>query len=613
MGDSNLKLRLSTRAAWLLCIGLLAPVKANAVETLPISKIRPGMKGYGLTVFRGSKPERFPIEVIDILHNFRPDQDLILIRTPHPILERASSVAGMSGSPIYIQDKLVGAYAYGWPFSKDPVAGVTPIASMLKELKRDRTRASRRSLKRTSRTPVTVGSAPNAATNALEQQAAKFAATVSLDSSLQPVPVSTPLLLSGFTDATTSVLREKLAPFAIEPVQAGAAGHMQRLHESHASFQGGSAIGVQLIRGDINATAVGTVTYVAKDRLIAFGHPMLNAGETGFPTATARVLHVMASTGKSFKIAEAVSPSGVLTQDRQSCIVVDRQAKANVVPVSLRLHGVPAAPRKLWRMEVVNHQVFTPFLVFAALHNAIDAAASDMSDVVFNTKARVQVSGHGTWTVSDGGFASAAGKSQMLSGLKVFQMLQAIYGNAFETAQVARVDLDLSLRFAREVIEIVDVSVDSNEVDPDEVINLYVRLRPFGGEEVTRIHKVRVPRAAAGASIQIDISPGNRVQPPRPQPDSLAELLNTINEGFSANSLVISTQLPSRGLQFRGHVVENLPLSVLTALQARSDSAKKNTFSSRNFKEVKMRRPLYGSARVKLQVRETPRRVSRSG
>src|SRR5690606_35332000 len=146
-------------------------------------------------------------------------------------------------------------------------------------------------------------------------------------------------------------------------LQAGGGGRSRPSAGDVTEFVDGGAIGVQLIRGDVNATAIGTITHVAGRRLVAFGHPMMEAGELGLPTATARVLHVLASESRSFKIAEAIEPKGTLIHDRQAAIVVDSNLAASTVPVSLRLRGLEGAPRTEWSMEVASHRVLTPVLV----------------------------------------------------------------------------------------------------------------------------------------------------------------------------------------------------------------------------------------------------------
>ena len=270
------------------------------VTFMPVSEVKPGMKGYGLTVFRGTQPERFDVEVIDVLHKFRADQDLILIRTKHPLLEHAKAVAGMSGSPIYLQGKLVGAYAYGWTFGKDPIVGVTPIQNMLAELKRpepkpvgERKKSPKSSTKKESATEKTDD--PFAS---LRHKARPY--KVKPPEKAGIVPLATPLLVGGLSPRALHRLRAELEDFGVVPFAAGGSAQENRGRWKDLRYVPGGALGVQLIGGDLSATAIGTITHVHKGKVLAFGHPMMNLGELSLPAAHAKVLHILASENRSF-------------------------------------------------------------------------------------------------------------------------------------------------------------------------------------------------------------------------------------------------------------------------------------------------------------------------
>ncbi|HEX4352254.1 MAG TPA: SpoIVB peptidase S55 domain-containing protein, partial [Polyangiales bacterium] len=400
-------LLLGAFAVWLSAALALSQVQQ---ALLGVNEIHPGMKGYGLTVFRGETPERFDVEVIDVLHKFRPDQDLILIRTPHPILDRAITVAGMSGSPIYLNDKLIGAYAYGWTFGKEPIAGVTPIANMMAEIDRPIDPNIWKALGSFPELIAPLRAArPNASARAfadLRNHAARFGNEDAETRYGRPLPAATPLLLSGMGDRAIDLLSHEFEPFGLVPVQAGGgAGAAPKKTPSGERFVDGGSIGVQLVRGDVNALAVGTVTHVAGRRLVAFGHPMLNAGQVGLATCTTRVIHILSSEMRSFKLAEAIAPLGTLIHDRQSAIVIDQDLKADMLPVRVRIHGVPAAPRTEWNMEVASNRLLTSGLVLAAIVNALEASAVDRSDAVLEVESKVAIDHHGEQITKDVGYS----------------------------------------------------------------------------------------------------------------------------------------------------------------------------------------------------------------
>jgi hypothetical protein len=609
---------------FVVTVGAVGQVRTT---TIAVDEIRRGMRGYGLTVFQGETPERFDVEVIDVLHNFRPSQDLILVRTNHPVLMNAPTVAGMSGSPVYIEGRLAGAYAYGWPFGRDPVIGVTPIASMMAEMARPLRRVWNSALAPAPTPAATTpharlgrvpnhesmagldpyrGESPRDAFAALHEHAERFGYAHNAHSEV--VRAATPILLGGFGNRAAAELTTLLDPFGLVPLQTGGSNTQAPPAGSATRFIDGGAIAVTLVRGDINATAVGTVTHVAGNRVIAFGHPMLGSGETGLPTATARVLHILASQERSFKIAEAIRPLGALVNDRQAAIVVDSSLTARTVPLTVRVHGVEGAPRSEWHMQVANYRSITPVLMLAMLTNAIESTAGDDTDVMFEARSRVSIVNKPTIDLTDFGYTSgSAGSARSLSRLRLFSVLEAVYGNPFEESEISGLEMDLTLRFERDVTQIVSASVAADEVDPGSTVQVHVTLRPYNGMEQVRIVPVAIPMLAAGTEVEIVLQPGNDVALEQPIARSLDDLLSIVQTGLPSRSLVISTRMPSRGLRFEGRVVNSLPNSVMDTMQLANESSGPQPFVTQERLSVDIGHVVSGSARLRVQVRRTPR------
>ncbi len=611
-------------AALMVSAAAFGQVSAAPAGTIPVSEITPGMRGYGLTVFRGTRPERFDVEVVDVLHNFRPDQDLILIRTPHPLLDRAHVVAGMSGSPIYLDGRLAGAYAYGWPFSQDPIAGVTPIANMLLEMRRPLRpdpfagtmplaslgppRRRRIAAPHLAGLPAYRGDEERVdATTALAMHAARVG-TVRAPSGATLTPAATPLLLGGFDDSIVRMLDEQLAPFGLMTLQAGGAGSAQPPPGAPTRYVNGSAVGVQLVRGDVSSTAVGTVTLVEGSRAVAFGHPMLSAGQTSLPTSLVRVLHILISANRSFKISEPVRPLGTLVHDRQSGVVVDSGIRAVTVPVRVRVHGIQGAPRTEWNFEVASHRVLTPVILNAAILNALKATASDMTDVSFEATSRVWMEGRSeAMTVVDRGYSAlGAANPAALRGLRLFRLVEAIYGNPFQVARASRIEVDLHVRYARETVRILDASAPGDEVDPGSTVPLRVVIQRYGQDEEVRVVPVRVPDRYAGQTIRVDIQPGSAVRLEQPQPRNLDDMLEAVQIRYPGTSLVVSMRTRARGLRFSGHVARHLPRSALDSLQLTNDADRARPFITYDRHEVALDHVVSGGARIELTVRRRP-------
>ena len=579
------------------------------------------MKGYGLSVFRGTAPERFDVEVIDILHNFRPNQDLILIRTPHPLLDRARGVAGMSGSPIYLDGRLAGAYAYGWSYGTDPVVGVTPIANMLAELKRPvrldmfpgarplksapraETDPPHLSNERLAGLPTYRGEHPvNALSTirALQEKQARTQAPLGLQRT------STPVMLGGFSDSVAHMLAKELEPLGFVATQAGTGGAARG---GPTAFEAGGAIAVELARGDISMVGVGTVTHVdPSGRVLAFGHPMMDAGATGIPTATARVLHVLVSELRSFKIAEAANPLGALVQDRQPAIVVDPDIAPARIPVRVKINGVEGAPKTEWRVEVASHRALTPSIVFGVIANAVKSTASDATDVIFTARSKVGIEGHGVVSLEERGFSPmGAASPAVFSQLRMFALMEAAFANAFETSRPTSVDLELDLELSRSVYQVVDASIAHDEVDPGEDVTIYVRMRRVDRPDLIRAVKVRVPEAAAGGTVKVTVAAGNQVPIEQPRAGSLDDLIEQTKRRYPSTSLVVALQMPTRGLRFEGHVVDSLPPSALSSLQLVSSSEDSRPFITQSRTEIPMPQVVIGGAKLALRVRAVAR------
>ncbi len=583
-------------------------VAPPTLRMMPVSEIRAGMRGYGLSVFRGVTPERFDIEVIDVLHNFRPDQDLVLIKTPHPLLEHTASVAGMSGSPIYIDDKLIGAYAYGWPFGKDAIAGVTPIANMLAEMTRPMRPGAfplAEPVPARPQKPVTVrdpylGSERRNAFFALEHHKPRALGTG------QIVRASTPLLLGGVTPEIASMLSERFAPLGLEVLEAAGSGKPRE--EGPSEYVNGGSIAVTLLRGDVQATAVGTVTYVDGHRAVAFGHPMLDAGEVGLPTATSRVLHVLASERSSFKIAEAIKPLGTLVHDRQSAIVIDNDIRARTIPVTIRLKGIPNLPRDTWNVEAVHHRLLTPPLILSALGSALGGALNDVDDTMFRAESVVHVKGHGAQKVVDEGFTSMGMSAPAaMTSLRVFDLIEATFANPFERPVIERVEIDLHLRFAHEVTEIVGAQLASDEVDPGEPARVTLTLRPFAGPVFQRVVEVQLPQELAGERVDLEISAGDDVRVEHVVPEKLDDIYDIIKSGYAATTLAISVQRKARGMSLSGHVVNHLPASALDTLATAHDTTRTPLFVTQQRMIVPVGQVIMGQAKLSLDIREEKR------
>lgn len=613
-------------------LGILASVPftlklAKAVqpagrETMPVSEIKAGMRGYGLTVFRGTEPERFDIEVVGTVHNFRPHQDLVLVRTFHPRLEAAKVVKGMSGSPVFIQDKMIGAYAYGWQFGSEPIVGVTPIRSMLDEMARPvpalqplpapatPLQSRREALRMEPREGTGIRYAGGPGDYDLRGHARQLAAiagggsTADSTAASNLTQVATPVLLGGMTDRAAKLAQELLSPLGLEAVQGGGAGNTDAA-DAPTRYTDGGAIGVQMISGDISAMGLGTVTRVEGSRLVAFGHPMMNAGVSSMPTSIGRVVWVLASQSSSFKIGEAVRPLGALVNDRQAAIVVDANGAAPRFPVTFDIEGVDGAPHRTWSFSVAHEKFMAPAFLATAVGNAIEATTSERRDVTWRASTQIKIAGYAPLTVEDVGVSiGGTPDSDEWAHSRAVQALGALLNNPWEPVRIEGITSKMSVRFARDIYRLRGVQALADDVEAGHDVRIRLDLEPFAGPIEHKLIDVSIPRELAGKDVEIDLSPGYKESPELPAPERVTDLLaNLPRQTYPAETLVASIRLGEHGVAMHGQVAERLPRGALDILRPAHDTASPEPFVSYARTAYPMKRFVEGHDCVKVHVR----------
>ena len=626
---STTSLCFAAGAGLLVALGVAIPSARGDAKpgTISVDEIKEGMKGYGLTVFKGYTPERFDVEVIGVLHNFRPAQDLILVKTPHPRLDITKNVQGMSGSPIYLDGRLAGAYAYSLrTFMIEPVAGVTPIAPMLTELHRPippgfwpfegqaplpaqpqhgQRRASNEARWGNTRWDGTPGEYDLAAH--AKQLADRFGPPG--DAARGIVRAGTPLLAGGITDHAFAQLRTLFEPLGLEPLQAGGGGAPASAAQAAGAipdhFVDGGSLGVQLARGDVSLFGLGTVTHVEGQRLCGFGHPMMNAGDSALPTALGRVLWIYASEQHSFKVGEAVKPLGALVNDRQSAVVVDETRRAPTFPVHIEVKGVAGAPKLVWNMEVAEDKFTSPALSATMFGSVVEATISDHRDMTWTMHSRLTVRGRAPIELDDFGVAvGGLPETGEWFQSRVVRALGDAINNPWEEIHIDGIQATLEVQYVRDLWRLRGVDVLDPVVDAGEKARLRLHLRPFSGAEVTRTVDIAIPPELAGKDVEIEVVPGHEVAPDVASPESLDQLLaNETRQSYRAKSVVLQIKMPSQGLSFAGHVSPRLPSFALDALRTTSSDVAPEVLASWVRVVVPTDEYVDGRDKVKLKVR----------
>lgn len=501
----------------LLLAALLLALPCAADEFIDFSAIKPGQQGHGLSVFSGTVPVRFDVKAIAVLANSLPGQDLLLVRCAGQDLEKTGIIAGMSGSPIYFDGKLAGALAYAWTFGKEPIAGVTPIRAMLEELKRK---------------PSVPRSPPG-----LER-------------------LASPLLVSGFTPALMKALERRLGKLGLVPVMG--AGSRPAGDQQPAIPVPGGAIGVELMRGDYNASAVGTITHVDGDRVLAFGHPLFGLGAMALPATGADVHVVFSSSYLSFKFASPLGSLGSLVEDRQSCIVVRKGAQPKMVPVRLRVRNSLTTREQRFAIEVVDHAKLTASMVLDAAANALDAAEASGDDLTADVRITARLRDGRELAIADR-FHNGRGGPFNLESFAPFLELP---DNVFEPALLSSVDAELELTPGRATAEILDAYPSVREARAGERFEVHVLVKPYGQPPRKLSVALEMPAEVAGDTLELDIDGGSGLKPDAASPEDLEGLLRRARARFRASDLVVSLDDGGRALDRRGFYIDRVPGSV---------------------------------------------------
>jgi len=477
-----------------LC-GLTLAAALSAAQLFPLKDVRPGMKGVGRTVFSGTEIEEFQVEILGVLENVGPRQSLILARLSGGPLAETGVLQGMSGSPVYIDGKLLGAVAMAFAFSKQPIAAIRPIEDM-----------------------VRVGEGAPAPVNSARLRAWDG----TLASALPPredvlaaggrmVDIATPVSFGGFTRATIEHFAPELRALGLEPQQGlSGGGRLEPGLGDPSKLQPGAMISVQLISGDLSIGADGTLTYIDGSRVYAFGHRFLAVGGTDLPFARSEVLTLLPSLAASFKISSAREWMGTITQDRSAAVAGELGRRAATIPVSIAVneHGAKAPKISTYEMRIVNDRVLSPFLLQMAVFSAIDATERTTGEATLAVSGRVEFEG-GLAPLQLGntyaGDFNLAAQAALATAAPVAYVMQS----GFELLRPKRVALTIDSFPRKRQLQVDQFWASPREVRPGESVELRVVLSGENGLELTRTATYRVPLGAPAGPLQFTVADAN--------------------------------------------------------------------------------------------------------
>ncbi len=553
--------------------GRRAARAGGGVEIMPVDELKPGMKGYAVTVFKGTGTDRFEIEVVDTMKNYLPKQDAVLFTATDPRLEHSGIVGGMSGSPIYVEGKLVGALSYGWRFNKDPLGALTPISNMREvgdlpyrpDVLPRPTGKAREGVQAWSDSMLGLGTTPLPARRK----------PVELDRTAGLEQLTAPMSVSGLSASGSRALADLLG---LEPVRGGSGRTGDDGDAKARSFAGGDSVSVVMVRGDSSVAANGTVTWVSPkgDRLLAFGHSMFNDGPTNGPFADARVHTILASMERSVKMSSPLTIQGLMYQDRQAAIALRTDARAPMIPLVTTIQGPdPDLAPRTYKNEVAVGVNLTPNLVGVVLGDAVDEAGRDATEVVVKVVHDITLdttAGSRELHLEEEVFFPQGVVGRMLGGSRGVITVAAALENPFEVARIRKIENRVVMDYGAPIDTIQTIRMRESEVHAGDVIRLDVILRSYKGAERTEVLPLRIPDDAGGEEVQIEVTGGDMVRPYRPLPGDLDDLLTTLEQGYPSRTMVASIYREREGLSTKEGLLNELPDSVLETLAGQSST-----------------------------------------
>jgi hypothetical protein len=569
-------------AALPLCAGdaNLTRPKAGKVEIMPLKEIKPGMKATAWTVIQGTEPEPVPVEIIGRMKNvWGPNQDIILGKMGGKVT-RTNVAGGMSGSPVYINGKLIGAVALRLSvFSPDAICGITPIELMLEINDFDKSRPDN------ARTPdrLVARNAEVDVPNEMLGQLVAAGGGKGMQSVQTMVPIESPLVLSGFHESTLREFGPLFQQLGITAVQGGIAGNTQHGAKLSAGWQNslnpGDTVAGVLVNGDMSVTGVGTVTYNDGKRVLAFGHPFFNLGPVDMPMSKGEVLMTLSSAFQPNKIANATDIVGALKQDRHSGIMGVLGAQSEMIPVTLKVRSLDRAEKvqgeKDFHFNVFVHQKWTPYLMMLTLYNSISELNEFADEATYRLNGKVELNGPSNISLST---MQTSGESPMPAPMMLAgwwgDKFNRLYMNNVKTPDLKRVDLTVDVLPERRVATIENAWVANTDVRPGDEVPVKVFLRPYRGEPIQREFKVKIPAGLATGDHRIvlsDADTSNRMQNMAGMMNRFLDLPQTVsllNQERTNNKLYISLMDASPTAYYDDKTLPSLPSSVLNVMQA---------------------------------------------
>jgi hypothetical protein len=520
----------------LLAGSVWAQVATGQLAIYPLRDVRAGQHAIGKTVFQGNKIEEFQVEILGVLENVGPRQSIILARLSGGPLAETGVMQGMSGSPVYIDGRLVGAVALAFNFSKEPIAGIRPIEEML-----------------------AVGDSGRPAAPKVASNADSFASKL--------IDIATPVSFSGFTAGTLDQFAPQLKKLGLEPRQGvSSGGKLPSKLGAPASLRPGDMIAVELLSGDMSIGAEGTVTAVDGKAIYAFGHQFMSVGNTDLPFARAEVLTLLPNLSSSFKISSPLEWMGSITQDRNTSIYGQLGRKADTIPLAITVKDGRRAPLA-YHMQMIQDRVLSPYIVQTAVYSAMDATERTLGLASYSLRGGVEFVQSVPALKLDNTYAGDFNVPlQASSG--VASPLASILGAGFDALKIKSINLEIEASEHKRLLQVDQITASPKQVHPGDSVELSVTFTGENGLEMVKSVHYRVPVGSPAGALSFTVSDGSmtnaldyqQMSPSVPKsPTQLVSFLNNLHPNTNAYVRVWRTD---PAFEVQGQDLPNPPPSV---------------------------------------------------
>jgi hypothetical protein len=554
-----------------------------------VSQIRPGMKGVGRTVMVGTKLEEFGAEVLGVMRDVSPGRDMVLCRLTGCNLEHAGIIQGMSGSPIFIDGKLLGAVAFAWEFAKDPIAGVTPFAQMIQYVRSNDRRIA----------------AESKSGSGAKFHAARLPVSLLIDgltaeepsgpgTSMQPIavsgggmggmtPIVTPLAASGFGPRALSLLSDRLRPLGMSPMAGGAAPARIVCEEGDRPLVAGAPLSIALVTGDFDLSGIGTVTHVEGDRVYGFGHPMFSLGACEFPMMTGYIHTVYPRASVSMKMGSPLKVVGVIDTDVSTSVAGRLGPQPDMLPLSVRVKTSQFADAHTYRVRMVREPMLLPNLIMSVLTNAIDTEGNLPEELTAQMSATIHIKGFDSVTMSDTfsgpRYTGPMGATALFSPLA--SIANILVRNSMAPVRIEAIDCDVQIEPGRKAAVIENVRLLSDTIEPGHDLKAFVTLKPYKGDRETLEISIPIPDdfpegpcEAVVCDASNSIRRKFRNDPAVLDPRDVEGVIRTIRIQTEPKRTTVYLHVPSpqRGLSVQGQSLPNLPGSVRAVFASKREA-----------------------------------------